>query len=536
MAQSDWIERHLIKAAQLLPAQGPITAFVFLNSLQALEDLPFEEGLQVGRELFGCETYLAEDRYREKMARGRIKPEDLAETLRTDLGERWKAPIGPTGTAFDLRMAMLSHPVRLAPAAELDWFVAETDALSQYRSEVTPEAAERATEQTRVWAMRDVRREAGNPWSRVLTDLEDRDIDQWAKSRWTTFALQSLWEVCRHGVQALPIPQSPLTAIRHRDFVLSATGQDCDPLIHQILIPYSAGFVDQGLATWQLPNREAGFWDTFVQLYGTTSPVECWLRDLPSEIQKLRSLTPVEIIADSLKQLGISETEAPEYLTRELLALRGWAGMIWQAEDRGDRVGRPMPKGTLLQYMAVRLVLLRVALGSIVRGELPEISSLAELRETLRKRIPAVPTTTREERAFEVFQLAQLQGWTAPTLSTLPAEGWATLVEEIESFDAMHRRRLFHLAFERRFRVQALDAIAIHTHGKRASMSPPRSSSRCTASTPARSRSGGTSKRSALQPRRLERLASSASRCTTRASPTPTIRLSAPSSCGPRTT
>ncbi len=468
MAQTDWIERHLFKAAQLLPAQGPITAFVFLNSLQALEDLPFEEGLQVGRELFGCETYLAEDRYREKIARGRIKPEDLAETLRTDLGERVQTPIGPTGTAFDIRMAMLSHPVRLAPAAELDWFVAETDALSRYRSEVTPEAAERATEQTRVWSMRDVRRESGNSWSRVLTDLEDRNIDQWPPSRWTTFALQSLWEVCRHGVQALPIPQLPQTAIRHRDFVLSATGQDCDPLIHQILIPYSAGFVDQGLATWELPNREAGFWDTFAQLYGTTATVESWLCDLPSEIQKLASLTPVEIIADSLKQLGVSEPEAPEYLTRELLALRGWAGMIWQAEDRGDRVGHPMPPGTLLQYMAVRLVLLRAALGSIVRRELPEIGTLASLRETLRNRIPAAPTTTREERAFEVFQLAQLRGWTASTLSVLPAEKWATLVEEIESFDAMHRRRLFHLAFERRFRVQALDAIAVHTKGKRA--------------------------------------------------------------------
>ena len=468
MAQPDWIERHLIKAAQLLPAQGPITAFVFLNSLQALEDLPFEEGLQVGRELFGCETYLSEDRYREKMARGRIRPEDLAETLRSDLGERVQTPIGPTGTAFDLRLAMLLHPVRLAPTAELDWFVAETDALSKFRTEVTPEAAERTTEQTRVWAMRDVRREAENPWSRILTDLDDRHIDQWPKSRWTTFALHSLWEICRHGVQALPISQVPLSAIRHRDFVLSTTGQDCDPLVHQILIPFSAGFVDQGLATWELPNREAGFWDTFAQLYGTTAPVEQWLRDLPTEIQKLRSLTPVEIIADSLKHLGVTETEAPEYLTRELLALRGWAGMIWQAEDRGDRVGHPMPQGTLLQYMAVRLVLLRVALSFLVRRELPEIGSLTTLRETLRHRIPAIPTTTRQERAFEVFQLAQLQGWSAPTLSVLPSQKWAALIEEIESFDAMHRRRLFHLAFERRFRIQALDAIAVHTNGKRA--------------------------------------------------------------------
>ncbi len=468
MDQTDWIEQHLFKAAQLLPAQGPITAFVFLNSLQALEDIPFEAGLKRGRELFGCEIYLSEDSYREKMAHGRIKPDDLADTLRTDLGDHVQAPIGPSGTAFDLRLAMLSHPVRLAPAAELGWFVAETDALSQYRTEVTPEAAERSTEQTRVWAMRDVRREAGNPWHLILTELNDRDIDQWSPSRWTTFALRSLWEVCRHGVQNLPIPEAPSTTIRHRDLLLSATGQDCDPLINQILIPFSAGFVDQGLATWEMPNRDAGFWNSFVELYGTTTPIDCWLRDLPSEIQKVAALKPVEVIADSLKQLGLSEAEAPEYLTRELLALRGWAGMIWQGEDRGDRIGRPMPKGTLLQYMAVRLVLLRVALGAIVRRELPTLGTVADLRQTLRNRVRSVPTTTREERAFEVFQLAQLQNWTAPSLSTLPAEGWAALIQEIEGFDAMQRRRLFHLAFERRFRVQALDAIAIHTQGKQA--------------------------------------------------------------------
>ena len=88
MERGFWIQQHLAEAAKLLPAQGPITAFVFLNSLQALEDLPFDQGLERGRELFGNETYLSEDVYREKLAKGRIQTVDLIDELKSDLGDR----------------------------------------------------------------------------------------------------------------------------------------------------------------------------------------------------------------------------------------------------------------------------------------------------------------------------------------------------------------------------------------------------------------------------------------------------------------
>jgi uncharacterized protein len=39
---------------------------------------------------------------------------------------------------------------------------------------------------------------------------------------------------------------------------------------------------------------------------------------------------------------------------------------------------------------------------------------------------------------------------------------WAILVREIESFSGLERRRIFHLAYERRFCTQTLDAIALH--------------------------------------------------------------------------
>ena len=67
-----------------------------------------------------------------------------------------------------------------------------------------------------------------------------------------------------------------------------------------------------------------------------------------------------------------------------------------------------------------------------------------------------------EQRAFLVFQLAQVLGWSPAALWQLRRTEWNDLIHEIESFDGMRRRESFHKAFERHLRTQALDAIAVH--------------------------------------------------------------------------
>lgn len=47
-SQLERLTNLIAKVCELLPAQGPISAFVFLNTLQALEDLPFDEGVRRG--------------------------------------------------------------------------------------------------------------------------------------------------------------------------------------------------------------------------------------------------------------------------------------------------------------------------------------------------------------------------------------------------------------------------------------------------------------------------------------------------------
>src|SRR5687768_6415161 len=104
---SDHLKHAIDHAAHLLPAQGPITVFIHHNTLHAFEDLPFTQGVVRGAEVFGCQPFLSEDRYRAELARGRIRFEDLEAVLKEDLGPAADEPVPPDATRLRLRRAML---------------------------------------------------------------------------------------------------------------------------------------------------------------------------------------------------------------------------------------------------------------------------------------------------------------------------------------------------------------------------------------------------------------------------------------------
>src|SRR5262245_34388540 len=115
------LQRAIDHAAHLLPAQGPITVFIHHNTLHAFEDLPFTEAVAKAARVFGCQPYLAEQRYRDELAAGRIRFDDLEDVLRDDLGDRADDPVPPSGTRFQLRRAMLQYQTRTGTTNELLW-------------------------------------------------------------------------------------------------------------------------------------------------------------------------------------------------------------------------------------------------------------------------------------------------------------------------------------------------------------------------------------------------------------------------------
>jgi uncharacterized protein YbcC (UPF0753/DUF2309 family) len=231
-----------------------------------------------------------------------------------------------------------------------------------------------------------------------------------------------------------------------------------------VLIRFCAAYCDQGFASWQLPHRDHGFFRSFCAVYRQPlGPPDERLAGLNAELMRIEEagLSPAESLFESLELLGVGPDEWETFIPATMLALRGWSGMIWQMETRGDRVALGAPRGTLIELLAVRLILERLALAHVAQTKLGYHGPLAELRSEARRRI-APRSSNSENLAFQVFQIAQVIGWFPKALDRLSRSEWKLLLNEVEAFSSWERRRVLQLAFERRFREQALDTIAIH--------------------------------------------------------------------------
>jgi len=461
-------------AAHLLPAQGPIGVFIHHNTLHAFEHQPFDQALRTGSGVFGCEPYLGADRYREELSRGRILFSELRAVLERDLGPCAAEMVCGLSTRLAVRLAMLQHPLRTGEGNELDWFMAETDALRKARPDVAEVERRRLVTETRHWVMRRLRSAAPGPerppWiDRLFDRFRESRIEDWSGETWEAFTLSALWETCEAGVRLTPAPEPNAPApVRHRDWLAAAGGADSDLLVNEMLIRFCSAFLDQGIAHQPLPARDEGFFPAFLALHRVGGRASAWWSaGLRAEAERLHAgrVDALACVRESLDALGVREDEVDNFLSATLLALRGWGGMIWHVEHRPDRVHHAVPKDSLVQFVAVRLLLDRFAVAAAARASLGEAGPLAELRARLAARVPQTRVNRDKQRAFLIFQLAQVLGWTAEQLCRLDAAGWVALCAEVEGFTELDRRKVFHLAYEHRFRVQTLDALG--TRGDR---------------------------------------------------------------------
>jgi hypothetical protein len=471
----------------------------------------------------------------------------LREALEQDLGVVAAHEIPCFGTRLNLRLAMLQFPLRVGPSEELVWYVAEANALRRVRREISAADRARLIAETRRWVIRDLRAfvEPGRngatglgapprvPESlgELLDRFGDEKMERWSDQDWEGFTLQALWRICCDGVRDLPQYTSPpAEPVRHRNLLFEATGADSDLPVNELLSRFCAGFLDQGLAHWPMPGREGGFYRTFRRLYRQPyGPPDRWMRGLERELSRLyeRDIGPLQSIEESLSILGVAEEDREGFISATLLALRGWAGMIRQIEERGDRVVQPVPPGSLIEFLAIRLILDRFSLSYTARESLGFTGPLSELRAACRRRIERPWPPTVEQRAFLVFELSQIMGLSPDVLYHLDKPAWRAMLEEIESFTGFERRRVFHLAYERRFYTQTADAVALHVKVRHPPRQPP-GSRRSSASTSAKNRSAATWRSSSPTSRPTGRPASSRWRSIIEGWPTPTSFPSVP--------
>jgi uncharacterized protein YbcC (UPF0753/DUF2309 family) len=440
------LAEHILHAAHYLPAQGPLSVFVHHNTLHAWESTSFENAVTEASELFGAQPYLSEEGYRQEFSRARILERDLRSVVAAELQGDAEVRIAGLTTRFALRIAMLFHPILRPRGAELEWLLAETDALSRFRGDLEPEVK---------------RKLMGRAWSTYGRDIQPEKLER--------LAVRSLWDACEKSVQRIPLEKTePQRFVRRRDLLLAVIQEDSDALVHPLLIRYLSAFLDQGLAYWPMPDRDKGLYRCFLQLYSQTNALrDRWTLGLSEVLAKesAEEISPEESVLRSLSLLGVQEEEQQTFIQEMLLALRGWAGMIRQIDERPERFFDHVPKANLVEYLAVRLLLERQALSFLARDRLSYEGPLSDLKGSLLRayKPPQTVINTHRELADFLFQLSQILGISAEEIGRLSTFQVQEFLREAESFTSMERRRLFHVAYERRHMVELMDALLAHS-------------------------------------------------------------------------
>ena len=311
-------------AVLLLPAQGPIGVFVHYNTLHALQYKVFEDAVVEGAKLFDAEPFLSEEAYQAERSRQRILDEDIDDILNREPDTE----ILPGKlTRRQLRRVMLTPGVRRVNGVNISWQLEEGDWLRSFR----------------------------------------RDLPGDTRSKLHKDKPRALWDVCLARVKPQPAPLAARSK-RPREAVMAQFGIDMDQIIHPPLIRLVEAYLDQGIAYWPMPLREEGLLKAARKIMPQVFAI------FPAHLsgvyaaflrQESGGMDAEAVVQDALKQLAVPAAQWEEYLTEELLALRGWAGMIRMLENDVTLAPHDRIRCSIMEFLALRLTYTVAALQDI---------------------------------------------------------------------------------------------------------------------------------------------------------------------------
>jgi uncharacterized protein len=226
-----------------------------------------------------------------------------------------------------------------------------------------------------------------------------------------------------------------------------------DEVIHPWLIRLCSVFLDQGMAYWQMPHRERGFYECVRTLLSQPAGIfPRFLVRLDEEFrrQEYFSFSSTDAVLDYLTAGHFKETNWKDVIEDELLALPGWAGLMRRLEQDPGLAPHHSVPCSLIDYLGVRLTMTRVA-------------SRMGAADT---RVKESPFKTREKlrlsRAARVYDAARVVSLSAAEAARLSNDEWALFVREVRACNGIERRRILHLAYERWHEREILRGLASH--------------------------------------------------------------------------
>lgn len=298
-------------ASNVIAHYWPMTTFVHHNPIRSLETYPFHEAVKVAHRFIGGKGYLSNEMYRRLADSGRILNKDIDAAVKRVAEDKIVKLGGKEVSHFDVLRALLLEGISAPANDTIQAFVKRLPNSSEIYS--LSESLNINHEQS----------QSGFSIARDIT------LSMWSEQN---------------------------------------TGSQIVSLIDQELIKWCEAFLDEGHASWSMPERESGFYASWKSLAAKEwSP--CGIKDSSKKIKALPT-SPEEALLEHLDILGIPEELRKEYLSLQLTALYGWASFInWRSENDSYQWQKAYPID-LVQYLAVRLFYERELVDKTCRSEL----------------------------------------------------------------------------------------------------------------------------------------------------------------------
>lgn len=158
------------------------------------------------------------------------------------------------------------------------------------------------------------------------------------------------------GLEEQPFEEAVLESLHQRH--ANADGHPGREAVNRELIKWCSIYFDDGQATILMPHREQGLYRAFAELapYDSrlrgTADARAWLSSLPR--------SPEDAITQCLEELCIAPEDWEAFIRQGLAALPGWAGHVKWREHWQDSAKAGARPATLVDYVAVRMVLTRL--------------------------------------------------------------------------------------------------------------------------------------------------------------------------------
>lgn len=543
------IRRRLQEAVDhldhILPGQAPIMNFVHHNTLHGFQHLPFQEALEAVEQLTGIRGYLPEEEFRKFYSQGRILDEDLAAAFAESpqlKGDEVLLRVGDrTILRKDVYRIAMVYGVDAVTPSQLNWLIEEMGVLDRFQSDIPPDArrllmdsVKRVTGNSEALQESTLIRELWNATLRVLgldqtaphpedlTDLTVRQAESLlSESGLSSTGAKSSTTLARQKMkaEARALSDTLFADVGHgislRGLLLTLTGRDVLDTVRPILIRFCASHLDEGLAAWHAADRREGLYSAWRR----SAPYDfsLGLSDFP-DWQEVVSALPeqaVDAVHTELIRMGLPEDRWETYLERIALELPGWSGIInWRQHHPDYEANREAP-ASLMDYLAVRLVLDRIVIEGLCReiwdisgtwpslrayfernpseflvrhalfeGGLPEYLadaaqqliaesrpgsfdrdrwwSVADMISTWKHSSLAEKPQrlTIYNSGWRLFRLAQHLGLSSHDIASLSLQSCEALVAALSELSSSDRGHLWLTAYERRYREELFNALA----------------------------------------------------------------------------